>query len=77
MNFYDLKKYWSFIYLGICAFLAFCALGFALYMYASWDDPAEHDPSILEIKLPVMDWVRYSSLSKQYHNGIVDDVLEN
>lgn len=77
MNFWDLKKYWSFIYLGVCALLTLCTLGFGLYMYASWDSPAEQDPSILEIKLPVMDWMRYSSLSKQYHNGIVDDVLKN
>lgn len=77
MNFYDLKKYWSFIYLGVCALLTLCTLGFGLYMYASWDSLAEQDPSILEIKLPVMDWLKYSSLSKQYHNGIVRDVLEN
>ncbi len=77
MNFSDLKKYWLFISLGICAFLAFCTFGFILYVYTSWGDPAEKDPSILEIKLPVMDWLKYSSLSKQYDNGIVSDVLKN
>jgi hypothetical protein len=77
MNFCDLKKYLAFVYLGVCALMTICVLGFSLYMYISWDSPAEQDPSVLEIKLPVMDWMKYSSLSKQYHNGIVKDVLKN
>lgn len=42
----------------------------ALVIYIKWDQPVEEKASSVEINLPVLDWQRYSTLSKQYEDGI-------
>jgi len=71
MKTFDIKKNLSLIYLAICGALLVSSLIFTSYVYFSWDDPVEQDPEVLEIKLPVMKWAQYSTLSKQYENGTV------
>ena len=73
MKTFDIKKNLSLIYLGICGLLAVCSLAYSTYLYVSFDDPIEKDPEVLEIKLPVMKWAQYSTLSKQHENGTVTE----
>ena len=68
---FDIKKNLSLIYLGLCTIFTIVTLSYATYVYFSWDNPVEQDPEVLEIKLPVMKWAQYSTLSKQYENGTV------
>jgi hypothetical protein len=71
MKKFDIKKNLSLIYLGLCAIFTVVSLSYATYVYFSWDNPIEKDPEVLEIKLPVMKWSQYSTLSKQHEDGIV------
>lgn len=72
----DFKKYASLIYLGVCGILTLLIVAFSFYLYFSWDKPVEQDPEVLEIRLPVMNWTQYSTLSKRYENGIVKDEID-
>lgn len=71
MEKFDIKKYASIILLGVCGLLTAILLGFVGYLYLEWDAPVEHDPSILEIKLPVMNLTQYSLLSKQHNDDTI------
>ena len=75
MNVPDFKRYVPFTYLGINVFLTVLIVIFTFYFYISWDKPVEQDPEVLEIKLPVMNWTQYSTLAKQYENGIFNGDL--
>ena len=74
MQAFDLKKNLSLIYLIICGILTAFAVIFSFYTYVSWSEPVPQDPEILQIKLPVMKWAEYSTLSKRYENGMIGEV---
>lgn len=73
MHAFDLKKNLSLIYLIICGMLTVATVVFSFYVYVSWSEPVPQDPEILQIKLPVMKWAEYSTLSKRYENGIITE----
>ncbi|MFA4891131.1 MAG: hypothetical protein WC604_02145 [Candidatus Gracilibacteria bacterium] len=74
MHVSDLKKNSSLISLIICGVLTVFAVVFSFYTYVSWSEPVPQDPEILQIKLPVMKWAEYSTLSKRYENGMIAEV---
>ena len=61
------KNYIPFL-ISLALFLGM--LLYALVIYVKWDRPVEEKVSAVEINLPVLDWQRYSTLSKQYEDGI-------
>lgn len=61
------KNYIPFlISLALFLIILFCSL----VIYLKWDQPVTEEASSVEVNLPVLDWQRYSTLSKQYENGI-------
>lgn len=61
------KNYISFL-ISLALFLII--LLYSLGIYLKWNQPVEEKASSVEVNLPVLDWQRYSTLSKQYENGI-------
>lgn len=41
-------------------------LGYSAFIYFEWDDKVDKPKYSVEVSLPVIDWNRYSNLSKQY-----------
>lgn len=74
MQLNDFKKYSPFIFVGAIALAALISVIFVWYAYsASMNRVPNNEDDVLEVKLPVMSWSQYSTLSKKYTNGIVPE----
>lgn len=62
MNIKRYKPYFSFI-ITIALFLVLII--YTAILYLNWDNKVEKDTYEIEVSLPIIDWQRYSSLSKQ------------
>lgn len=75
MQLNEYKKYYPFIFTGIIALASLVSVVFIGYTYiASQDAASNNEAEVLEVKLPIMSWSQYSTLSKKYENGIVSSV---
>lgn len=41
-------------------------LGYSAFIYFGWDKKTDKPKYSVEVSLPIIDWDRYSNLSKQY-----------
>lgn len=75
MNTKYLKTYWEFLVI-IVLFIIITI--FSIFIYLTWnkEPPKElfETEASVKINLPVIDWAKYSSLSKQYEN---DTLIKN
>lgn len=62
MNLKKIKNYLIFILSILCFAITII---YSLNIYLNWDKVIQ-DEEILEVSLPIMDWNKYSNLSKQY-----------
>jgi len=75
MQLNECKKYYPFVFSGLVALCALISAIFMWYTYAASQDlEPDNGTEILEVKLPIMSWSQYSTLSKKYENGIVSNV---
>lgn len=44
----------------------------SLYIYLTWDNNG-HQAPLIEVSLPVIEWQKYSNLSKQYEPVRIED----
>lgn len=61
-------------YLGLIAvvILFVVVMLYSVFLYLGWSEtPVEIQDSV-EINLPVIEWQKYSNLSKQYENNTID-----
>jgi len=65
MNIRRYKPYLSFLSL-IALFLVLVI--YTTLLYINWEKPLEKEAYELEVSLPIIDWQKYSSLSKQYES---------
>lgn len=68
MNLKDYKNYWAFI-LSVILFLIMAILSLKTYLHHR--EPINNDEYEIEVNLPIMNWGKYTNLSKQYNNDII------
>lgn len=62
----DIKKYKNYYtFIGSVALFLIAAL-YLGFVYLTWDDDKNGQNYSVEVSLPIVDWQKYSSLSKQY-----------
>lgn len=57
----------------VSVFLFVVSLIFSAFIYATWDSPVELEEHSVEVNLPIINWERYSNLSKQYDDGTIEN----
>lgn len=66
MNIKVYKNYFSFI-ISIAIFIVI--IGYSLFVYMKWNVITdEKNKSSVEVNLPVINWDKYSNLSKKFEN---------
>lgn len=74
MNLNNNKEYLPFYaLLGLFILIA----GYTLFIYLKWDEQPEKINQEVEVSLPVIEWEKYTNLSKQYENDKLTDVKKN
>ena len=64
------KQYWLFyLILG----LFFLTLIFGIILYSKWDNPVDDDG--VEVNLPIIEWVKYTNLSKQLPSDTINEKI--
>ncbi len=68
----DFKKYKDYIAFALSTLLFVMGMIYLAYSYIIWDDPVDMDGNSIEVNLPIIEWGKYTELSKQYDNGILN-----
>lgn len=58
----------------ISAILFMGLMSYSLWIYMNWNDPIQLENGLVEVNLPVIDWQKYSNLSKSLESS---NVIEN
>ncbi len=69
--FEKIKKNKPFIIFIISVFLFILALFYLLSIYVNVNNNNNLEESSIEVSLPVINWQKYSNLSKRYPNDII------
>jgi|SaaInlStandDraft_3_1057020.scaffolds.fasta_scaffold39363_3 hypothetical protein len=70
----DINRYKSFFPFIISIVLFIIAAIFALTTLLGLDDPVEKSENSVEVNLPVVNWAKYSNLSKKLDNDSINIV---
>lgn len=68
MEIKDYKNYLPFI---ISVTLFVIAFIYCVFLYINWNEKLDDGIESVEVNLPIIDWAKYTGLSKQYQNGSI------
>lgn len=69
----NIKDYKSYLPFAITIGFFIIALSYATLMYLTWNNDVEDGEIQVEVKLPVINWNSYTTLSKQYDSAKIKD----
>lgn len=62
----EIKEYKSYLSFAVSVILFLVTVGYGLYLYSSWEQAVSQEEMEIEVNLPIVNWSKYTSLSKQY-----------
>lgn len=67
----DIKKYKNYLTIILTVILFLTILIFNLIIYLNWDGDISNEENSVEVNLPIIEWAKYTDLSKQYNEDIM------
>lgn len=68
-----IEKYREYLFFVTLVLMFLVVAISSLLLYLSWDEPLE-DSQYVEVNLPIIEWAKYTSLSKQYQGGKIEEI---
>ena len=68
-----LKKYKNYLSFAVSTLLFILIIAYSVILYAGWDNDLGDGADLFEVNLPIIDWQKYTNLSKQYEEGIIEE----
>ncbi len=62
----ELKNYKNYLQFLVSIVLFIAIVIYSLVIYFGWNNPIDKSKQEIEVALPVIDWQKYTNLSKQY-----------
>lgn len=68
----ELKNYKNYLQFLVSIVLFVVILIYSLVIYFGWNNPIDKSKQEIEVALPVIDWQKYTNLSKQYEKDKIE-----
>lgn len=68
----ELKNYKNYLQFFVSIVLFTAIVIYTLVIYFGWNNPIDKSKEEIEVALPVIDWQKYTNLSKQYEKDKIE-----
>ena len=68
----NIKEYKNYLPFAVSVILFLIVMIYGGYLYTTWEQTAPQEEMEIEVNLPIVNWSKYTSLSKQYKIDKVD-----